>query len=136
MAFDAYVHRCSDKFMMAASRIFVAPDDGTYFIIQIPQFGLVTDVWLNITTAYVGGAPSLTVGFAGNKQTAIANYFITNDIAEPTVDGLKISVQDTNISNRGKYFGSGPGAITMTIAAGGATTEGTFQIFAQYALIS
>lgn len=136
MATEAYVHRCSDKFMVAASRVFVAPADDTYFIISIPQFALVTDVWLNITTAYVDGTPSISVGFAGNKQTAVTTYFITNDIAEPTVAGLKVSVQDTLTSNRGKYFNAGPGSITMTVAANSATTEGTFQIFAQYALIS
>jgi len=122
--------------MMAASRLMVAPDDDTYYVIQLPRYAFVTDVWLNITTAYVGGAPTISVGFAGNGETANTAYFITTDISEPTVAGIKCSIKDTIASNRSKYFSSGSGSITVTIAAGSASTEGTFEVFAQYVLIS
>jgi len=122
--------------MMAASRLMVAPDDDTYYVIQLPRYAFVTDVWLNITTAYVGGAPTISVGFAGNGETANTAYFITTDISEPTVAGIKCSIKDTIASNRSKYFSNGSGSITVTIAAGNASTEGTFEVFAQYVLIS
>jgi len=122
--------------MMAASRLMVAPDDDTYYVIQLPRYAFVTDVWLNITTAYVGGTPTISVGFAGNGETANTAYFITTDISEPTVAGIKCSIKDTIASNRSKYFSSGSGSITVTIAAGSASTEGTFEVFAQYVLIS
>jgi hypothetical protein len=122
--------------MMAASRLMVAPDDDTYYVIQLPRYAFVTDVWLNITTAYVGGAPTISVGFAGNGETANTVYFITTDISEPTVAGIKCSIKDTIASNRSKYFSNGSGSITVTIAAGSASTEGTFEVFAQYVLIS
>jgi hypothetical protein len=122
--------------MLAGSRKFVAPDDDTYYIISLPRYAFVTDVWLFITKAYVGGTPSIEIGFTGNGETAAVNYFITNDIAEPTVLGLKRSVKDTLVSNSSKYFADGSGAITLTIAAGSATTEGNFEVFAQYYLIS
>jgi hypothetical protein len=122
--------------MMAASRLMVAPDDDTYYVIQLPRYAFVTDVWLNITTAYVGGAPTISVGFAGNGETANTAYFITTDISEPTVAGIKCSIKDTIASNRSKYFSNGSGSITVTIAAGSASTEGTFEVFAQYVLIS
>lgn len=136
MATERFGHRFSDRYMMAASRLMVAPDDDTYYVIQLPRYALVTDVMLNIRTAYIGGAPSITVGFAGNGETANTAYFITNDIAEPTVAGIKNSIKDTIASNRSKYFSDGSGSITVTVAAGGATTEGTFEVFAQYVLIS
>jgi len=122
--------------MMVASRLMVAPDDDTYYVIQLPRYAFVTDVWLNITTAYVGGAPTISVGFAGNGETANTAYFITTDISEPTVAGIKCSIKDTIASNRSKYFSNGSGSITVTIAAGSASTEGTFEVFAQYVLIS
>ena len=136
MARERFGHRFSDRYMMAASRLMVAPDDDTYYVIQLPRYAFVTDVWLNITTAYVGGAPTISVGFAGNGETANTAYFITTDISEPTVAGIKCSIKDTIASNRSKYFSNGSGSITVTIAAGSASTEGTFEVFAQYVLIS
>ena len=136
MATERFGHRFSDRYMMVASRLMVAPDDDTYYVIQLPRYAFVTDVWLNITTAYVGGAPTISVGFAGNGETANTAYFITTDISEPTVAGIKCSIKDTIASNRSKYFSNGSGSITVTIAAGSASTEGTFEVFAQYVLIS
>jgi hypothetical protein len=136
MATERLTQRFSDRYMFAGSRKFVAPDDDTYYIIQLPRYAFVTDVWLFVSSAYVGGAPSIEVGFAGNGGTAVVNGFITNDVAEPTVAGLKRSMYDTLTSNSSKYFNNGSGVITVTIAAGGASTEGNFEVFCQYALIA
>lgn len=136
MSTERFGNRYSDRFMLGASRIMVAPDDATYAVIQIPKYAFITDVWLNIRTAYVAGSPVLTVGFEGNGETANTAFFITNDIADPFVAGIKRSVEDTLTSKPSKYFSGGSGAITVTVAAGGASTEGTFEVFAQYVVIS
>ena len=136
MAIERFSTRMSDRFYMVASRLLVAPDDETYYVIQVPRFALVTDVFLFVSKAYVAGTPSIEVGFTGNKDTAVVNYFITNDVAEPKVTGIKRSVTDTRTSNSSKYFNNGSGAITVTIAAGSATTEGNFEVFANYVIIS
>jgi hypothetical protein len=136
MATERLAHRFSDRQFLAGSRKFVAPDDDTYYIISVPRYAFVTDVWLFVSKAYVGTTQSLEVGFAGNGETAVVNYFITNDIADPTVLGLKRSVHDTLTSNSSKYFSTGSGIITLTVAAGDATVEGNFEVFAQYYLIS
>lgn len=135
MSTERFSTRLSDRPFLAASRLFVAPDDDTYLIIHIPKYSFVSDVWLDISKAYVGGG-TIEIGFAGNGETAVAYYFITSDISEPTVKGIKRSVGDTLLSGGSKYFGDGSGALTVTIAAGLASVEGNFTVFAQYYVIS
>jgi hypothetical protein len=125
----------SDHFWMAGSRWFVAPSDATYDIIRVPKNCFVMRVYLFISVAYVGTTQSLTIGWSGNGETAVTNGFITNDIAKSTEKGLKRSESDTKTTFRGKYFNSGSGTITMTIAAGNASTLGTFRVFAEYSQI-
>lgn len=125
----------SDKVFMARSLLFTEPDDGTYAIIQIPNKAFISDVWLNITTAYVAGTPSLTIGWMGNGETAQTAGFMSNDIAKPMEVGLKRAQHDTLLAWEGKYFNAGTGAVTITVAANSATTEGVFQVFVQYTVI-
>lgn len=135
MSTDLYTNSFADNFRLARSKTLNAVSDDTYNIIRIPKFAFVTDVWLLITTAYVGGVPSITVGWIGNGETAQAAGFLSNEIAKPTVAGLKRAQHDTLVSFEGKYFSGGTGTITVTVAAGGATTEGVFQVFATYSVI-
>jgi hypothetical protein len=127
--------RMSDVSYMLKSKTMVAPDDGYYGLIRVPRYAFVTDVWLDVSVAYVGGAPSLSIGWLGNEQTAQENGFIPADLTQPGVLGLKSSVSAAMNAARAKYFASKGGMITATIAAGGATTEGTFTVFCQYCLI-
>jgi hypothetical protein len=132
---DKSRYRMSDIGYMMKSVTLIAPDDGYYGLIRVPQYAFITDVWLDISVAYVGGAPSLSIGWLGNGETAVVDGFITSSIAKPLETGIKYSVHDTATSDRSKYFGTKGGLITCTIAAGGATTEGTFCVFCQYYLI-
>lgn len=127
--------RMSDISYMLKSQTMVAPDDGYYGLIRVPKYAFVTDVWLDISVAYVGGAPSLSIGWLGNGQTAQEDGFIPEDISQPGVLGLKYSAPAAINAARSKYFGSKGGMITATIAAGSATTEGTFTVFCQYYII-
>lgn len=132
---DRFSNKLADNRMLAMSGLFVAPDDETYDIIRIPHWGFVQNVWLEITTAYIAGVPSITVGWKGNKETAVPAGFVSNSIAKPGELGLKIAQKDNLEAFPGKYFGAGSGAITVTVAAGGATTEGNFRVFCEYSVI-
>ena len=132
---DRFSHKLADNFMLAMSGLFITPDDATYDIIRIPKWGFVQDVWLEITTAYIAGTPSITIGWKGNGETAQTAGFMSNDIAKPLELGVKRAQKDNLLSFPGKYFGAGSGAVTVTIAAGGATTEGNFRVFVGYSVI-
>ena len=132
---DKFSNKLADNRMMAMSGLFIAPDDDTYDIIRVPHWAFVSNVWLEVTTAYVAGTPSITVGWKGNKETAVLAGFMTNNVAKPGEVGLKIAQKDTLETFPGKYFNAGSGALTVTIAAGGATTEGNFRVFCEYTVI-
>lgn len=132
---DAISYRLSDRPMLARSKRMVAPADGTYNLIRVPTKAFVTDVWVLITTAFTAAGSTLTVGWLGNGETADPDGFITNDIAKPTVAGLKCAVHDTLTSWPGKYFSSASGLITCT-TDDNAGTAGTFWVFVNYYVIS
>jgi len=136
MAKDFYSHYLADRVMFARSKVLAAPDDDTYNLIHIPRNAFITDVWVQILTAYVGGVPQITVGWSGNKETAVIDGFMSNDVVAPKTLGLKRAQRDTLVSFPGKYFFSSSGAITVTVIAGAATTEGTFILACQYVVIS
>lgn len=132
---DRFSNKLADNRMMAMSGLFITPDDDTYDIIRVPHWSFVSNVWLELIPAYIGGVPSITIGWKGNKETAIPAGFMSNDIAKPLEAGLKLAQKDNLTAFPGKYFGDGSGAITVTIAAGGATTEGNFRVFCEYTVI-
>jgi len=125
----------SDDYKLHRSHTLAAPDDAVYDVIRVPYRGFVKNVWLDITVAYVGGAPSITIGWKGNGETALPSAFMSNAIAAPKVVGTKKAIRDTQISSDGKWFSAAPGIITITVAAGAATTEGTFMVFAEVSVI-
>ena len=130
-----FSHKLADNYMLAMSGLLVEPDDDTYDVIRIPKWGFVENVWLEITTAYIAGTPTITIGWKGNGETAQAAGFMSTDIAKPFELGLKKAQQDNLLSFPGKYFSGGSGAITVTVAAGAATTEGQFRVIAGYSVI-
>jgi hypothetical protein len=132
---DKFSHKLADNTKLAMSGLFITPDDATYDIIRVPFYGFVSDVWLEVTTAYIAGTPSITIGWKGNGETAQPSGFMSNDIAKPKELGLKRAQKDNLLSFPGKYFSSGSGVITVTIAAGSATTEGNFRVFAMFTVI-
>ena len=132
---DMFSNKLADNRMLAMSKLFITPDDSTYDIIRVPHWAFISNVWLEVTTAYIAGTPSITIGWKGNKETAVPAGFVSNDIAKPKELGLKIAQKDALTAFPGKYFNDGSGAVTVTIAAGGATTEGSFRVFCEYAVI-
>jgi hypothetical protein len=132
---DKFSNKLADNRMLAMSGLFITPDDDIYDIIRIPHWGFVSNVWLEVTTAYIAGTPSITIGWKGNKETAVPAGFMTSAIAKPAEVGLKVAQKDNLEGFPGKYFSVGSGAITVTIAAGSASTEGNFRVFCEYTVI-
>ncbi len=130
---DFYTHSFSDNIRLAKSKPLLAPADGTYNLIRIPHFALVKGVWVWITTPYIGGAPNVTVGFTGNKETADLDGFMDSVAVDPTVVGLKAAMGGNAVWADGKYFDQGSGAITLSTVKG--TTAGTVIVFVDYAVV-
>lgn len=130
---DAYTSKAADNYRMEASKLMLAPDDGTYNIIKIPKFALVTDAWVQIVTAFTVNA-TVDVGWMGNGETAITNGFITSDIADPTIVGLKRAFNTALTTFPGKYFSDASGAVTVTVADNDGAV-GDFRVFIQFTVI-
>lgn len=134
MATDLYTNAFSDKGFFVKSKKLAAPSDATYNIIRVPRFAFVDAVWLWITTAFTLASCTMTIGWFGNGETAVTNGFMTTDVANPTVAGLKRALSDALTTFEGKYFNTAGGAITCTTDDDGGTS-GTFYVFAHYWVI-
>ena len=132
---DLYSAASADNYRMTKSKQLIALASGVYNIIRIPKMAFVTNVWAFITTPYIGGTPTVIVGYIGDASTAVADGFMTNDIFDPKVAGLKRAQHVSLETFEGKYFSAGSGSITVTISTGSATTLGRFNIFASYSVI-
>lgn len=133
MSTDAYAHKAADNYRLEASKLMIAPADATYNLIKIPKFAFVTDVWVQIVTAFTSNA-SIEVGWAGNGQTAVTDGFITDDIADPTHVGMKRAFNTTAQTFPGKWFSSASGIVTATVLDNlGAV--GDFRVIVQFTVI-
>ena len=128
---DILSTRAADNIRLGASRTIITPAAATYNLIRLPRYAFVTDVWLKVNT--VGSSKTVSVGWAGNGETAVTTGFLSVDIADVTVAGLKRAMKDTLVSFEGKYFSDAGGMITMTV--GTAQTTGNFTVFVQYHII-
>jgi hypothetical protein len=133
MSTDAYTTKSADNFRMEASKLMLAPADGTYNLIKIPKFAFVTDAWVQIVTAFTGTA-SVEIGWFGNSQTAVTDGFITDDVADPTHVGMKRGFNTTTSTFPGKWFSAASGAITATVLDGTGAV-GNFRVFVQFTVI-
>lgn len=133
MSTDAYTSKASDSFRMEASKLMLAPADGTYNLIKIPKYALVTDVWIQIVSAFTLDA-SVKVGWFGNGATAVLDGFITNEIADPQNVGLKRGFNTTLTTFPGKFFSEAAGAVTATVLDGTGAV-GNFRVFVQFTVI-
>lgn len=130
---DAYTNKASDAFRLESSKLMLAPDDGTYNLIRVPQYAFVTDCWIQIVTAFTVDA-TVEVGWLGNGETAVTNGFITQDISDPTIVGMKRAFNIALTTFPGKYFSDAAGAITATVADNSGTV-GDFRVFVQFTVI-
>jgi len=126
----------SDNFRMARSGIFSEYADGTYGVLVIPKFAFLDQIWLHITQAYAGGASgSATVGWEGNAGTADPNGFMDTVGCAARTTGMKIMTEDAQPGSVGKWFNSGRGMITVTLAKSTDSTLLIGQVFARYSVI-
>lgn len=130
---DAYTNKASDAFRLEASKLMLAPADGTYNLIKVPRYALVTDVWVQIVTAFTVDA-SIIVGYIGNGEVANDDGFITNNVADPLNVGMKRAFNTTTSTFPGKFFSDAAGAITATVLDNGGAV-GDFRVFVQFIVI-
>jgi hypothetical protein len=133
MGTDFYSSKASDSFRMEASKLLIAPADATYNLIRIPKFAFVTGVWIQIVEAFTLDA-SVEVGWFGNGETALTNGFITDEVADPMVVGLKSAFNTTLTTFPGKYFSGAAGAVTATVLDNTGAV-GNFRVFVQFTVI-
>ena len=132
---DFYSYARSDNFSLARSKTWSALADGTWNLIHLPRFAFVTDVFLDIITAYTAAGSTLTVGYVGNQE-AVANPdgFLTTDLAKPLETGIKRAQKVALGQYPGYWFNSGSGILTITSDDNGGTA-GTFIVFVVYSIL-
>lgn len=127
-----YTNAASDNFRTYKSKpLSGAVTAGTYGLIRIPRYAFVTGVWALVVTAC--NVTDMTIGWAGNLETAVPAGFISSDILDAGTTGLKCAVKDTAVASVGKYFNAGIGEITATFSTN--MTSGKFIVFCQYSVI-
>lgn len=131
MATDNYTHKFADNYRVAMSKTILTPAADTHNLIRIPRYALLMDVWLLVSA--VGSSKTVSLGWSGNGESAQAAGFMSYDIADVTVLGLKRAMRDTLIAFEGKYFGTAGGTVTMTV--GTTQTTGNFIVFCVYSII-
>ncbi len=126
----------SDNFRIARSGIFSEYVDGTYGVLALPKFAFVDQIWLHITQAYAGGSGgSATVGWEGNAGVADPDGFMDATATGARALGMKIMTDDAQPGSVGKWFNSGRGMITVTLAKSSDTTLLIAQLFARYSVL-
>ena len=131
MATDWLSTKAADNLRLARSRSILTPSADTYNLINFPKFAFVKDVWLWVVVA--GSSDTVSIGWTGNGEAAQAAGFISVDVAEATVIGLKRAQHDTMVSFEGKYFFDAGGQLTMTV--GTTQTTGEFHILVDYTIL-
>ena len=130
---DFFTNNVSDNFRLIRSKplIGAAATAGTWSLIRLPKWAFVSGLWVWIETAC--NVEDITIGWSGNKETAVPAGFMSADILNATVVGYKTAVNDTLTSFGQKYFGDGQGAITATL--GTTWASGKITVFCQYSVV-
>lgn len=129
---DFFSNASSDNFRLLKSKpLSGAVAAGTWGLLRIPKWAFVSGVWVWIETAC--SATDITIGWSGNTETAVAAGFLSEDIVDAGVTGIKAATKDTLVSQVGKYFDKGTGEITATL--GTTWSTGKLYVFCQYSVI-
>jgi hypothetical protein len=129
---DFFSNASSDNFRLLKSKpLSGAVTAGTYGLLRVPKWAFVSGVWVWVET--VCSATDVTVGWSGNTETANTVGFLSSDIVDAGVVGIKVATKDTLASAVGKYFDKGTGEITVTL--GTTWTTGKLYVFCQYSVI-
>ena len=131
MATDYISTKAADNLRLARSKSILTPSADTYNLINLPKHSFVKDVWLWVKVA--GSSDTVSIGWTGNGETAQAAGFLSTDIANATVVGLKRAQHDTMVSFEGKYFFDAGGQLTMTV--GTTQTTGEFHVLVNYTIL-
>jgi hypothetical protein len=130
---DFYSNSASDNFRLLKSKPLsgAAATAGTWSLLRIPKWAFISGVWVMVETAC--NVTDITIGWSGNTETAVPTGFLSADIVDAGVVGIKFAERDTLVSGVGKYFDKGTGSITATLGTTWAT--GKIHVFCQYSVI-
>ena len=134
MEYKHTLAKYADNIRLARSVILIDPDDDSYSLIQVPQYGFVIDVWLHKTLAATAAGALVSVGFEGNGETADTDAFIDVTLGDASVLGVVRAIHDGQPGSRGKWFDDAGGSITLTCDDDGGT-GGTFMVMALFVVI-
>lgn len=130
---DFFSNAASDNFRLLKSKPLngSAATAGTWNLLRIPKWAFISNLWVLIETAC--SATDVTIGWAGNTETAVPAGFMSADVLKAGVVGYKTAIGDTLTSAGQKYFNLGTGSITTTL--GTTWSTGKLTIFCQYSVI-
>ena len=128
---DLYSTAKSDTGMLLKSKHIGLLAAGDYGLFRIPSHVIITDVWVEVLTAFNSSvtAPTATIGWAGQDATDADGFMDAAAVALGTA-GLRSCHIDSQPYSDGKHCQTG-GAITLTMTAGDGT-EGQLLVFAKY----
>lgn len=128
---DRISHHLSDFSYMARSKNFVNVADGTYDCFRIPKKAMIEEVWLDVFASDADG--TVTVGFAGNAETADPDGFIDATLGVTSSIAFIKATDDAQPGSKGKWFLDGSGMLTVTPSG---VNAGSFRVFCKYSIIS
>jgi hypothetical protein len=121
------------RFVKSVALLDAASD--TYFLARVPWYAFVTNVIVQLISPY-GLTSVMTVGFAGNKETADPDAFLLNADIDPDGSVLtRSSLAGTGVNKGGKWFDQASGVITLTLTKGDAAATASARLFVEYKLI-
>lgn len=136
MSIKAYKNAAADNVRLERSQVIVTPAVDTYDCIKVPRFAFITDVVLWVKDA--GSADTVTIGFEGDGDAAVDDYFLDETDAEATAEGFKRAKYDYGIDDNvpweGRWCFTAGGVITL-VNGTGAQTSGEFIVFAKYHIL-
>lgn len=135
---DRISNKLSDFTYLARSHKLSDVDNGTYSLFPIPRNAFVEEVWVEVSVAGSGGTPNstVTIGFAGNRETADPDGFIDATLGTTTAVKMIRASKDAQPASQGKWFLDGSGMLTATFTKGTTTTGPDVVVFARYSVIS
>lgn len=132
--FDAGGHNENSQ-IVRSKRVNGVVAEGTHGMIRIPKNAFLIDAWIEKHEALVpSGALDLSLGIAGNKETADPDYLMIN----ADIDGANTGIERASLATtpfEGKRFTEGSGMITLTCGSGSDLTAGSFTVIAEYYML-
>lgn len=120
---------------LKSKRITPALATGVYSLFRIPRYALITDIWVDVATAFDGTTPdTVTLGFGGNKETQDDDGFMDAAAVLLSTAGIKRATSDGQPCSEGKYFDAAGGVIVASYTNNDSTV-GSAYVFVKYCMI-